>query len=97
MKPSGAGAVGPHFQPQNQKHQPVALHSPIYVRGSLAQPKVEVDKVRVTARAVGAVILGAINPLLALIPLIDAGPGQDSDCGQLVRDAEPGPGRGQST
>jgi AsmA protein len=32
------------------------------------------------ARALGAVALGVINPLLALIPLIDAGPGKDSDC-----------------
>ena len=38
-------------------------------------------------RALGALALGFVNPLLALIPLIDAGPGKDSDCGQLVRDA----------
>jgi AsmA protein len=75
------------LNPKTKNTSPVALHSPIYLRGSLAQPKVEIDKVRVTARAVGAVVLGAINPLLALIPLIDAGPGQDSDCAQLVRDA----------
>jgi uncharacterized protein involved in outer membrane biogenesis len=84
------------FNPKTKNTSPVALRSPIYVRGSLAQPKVEIDKVRVTARAVGAVVLGAINPLLALIPLIDAGPGQDSDCAQLVRDARAWP-RGDST
>jgi uncharacterized protein involved in outer membrane biogenesis len=74
----------------NQKTKntsPVALRSPIYVRGSFAKPDVEVDKGRVAARALGAIALGLINPLLALIPLIDAGPGKDSDCGQLVRDA----------
>jgi AsmA protein len=38
-------------------------------------------------RGLGALALGLVNPLLALIPLIDAGPGKDSDCGQLVRDA----------
>jgi len=31
--------------------------------------------------------LGLVNPLLALLPLIDAGPGQDSDCGELIRAA----------
>lgn len=74
----------------NQKTKntsPVALRSPIYVRGSFAKPDVEVDKRRVAARALGAIALGIVNPLLALIPLIDAGPGKDSDCGQLVRDA----------
>jgi len=74
----------------NQKTKntsPVALRSPIYVRGSFARPEVEVDKGRIAARALGAVALGIVNPLLTLIPLIDAGPGKDSDCGQLVRDA----------
>ncbi|MDO9597078.1 MAG: AsmA family protein [Azoarcus sp.] len=65
----------------------VALSSPLYVRGSFAQPDVEFDKGRVIGRALGAVALGAINPLLALIPLIDAGPGEDRDCAQLLRDA----------
>jgi AsmA protein len=41
----------------------------------------------VAARALGAIALGIVNPLLALIPLIDAGPGKDSDCGQLIREA----------
>lgn len=74
----------------NQKTKqtsPVALRSPIYIRGSLAQPKVGVDPGRVALRAAGALTLGLVNPLLALLPLVDAGPGQDSDCGQLVRDA----------
>ena len=65
----------------------MALRSPIYVRGSFAKPVVTVDKVRVAARALGAVALATVNPLLTLIPLIDPGPGQDSDCRQLVRDA----------
>ncbi|MFH1871469.1 MAG: AsmA family protein [Pseudomonadota bacterium] len=74
----------------NQKTKytsPVALRSPIYIRGSFAKPAVSVDKGRVAARALGAVALGLVNPLLALIPLIDAGPGKDSDCGELVREA----------
>lgn len=66
---------------------PLALRSPIYVRGSFAQPRAEVDKGRVLTRAAGAIGLGLINPFLTLLPLIDAGPGKDSDCGQLVRDA----------
>ena len=74
----------------NQKTKntsPLALRSPIYVRGSFARPDVGVDKARMAARALGAIALGLTNPLLALVPLIDAGPGQDSDCAQLVRNA----------
>jgi len=73
--------------PKTKKTSPLALTSPIYLRGSFAQPTAAVDKGRVALRALGAVGLGLINPLLALIPLIDAGPGEDSDCGQLVREA----------
>ena len=74
----------------NQKTKytsPLALRSPIHVGGSFARPEVGVDKGRVAGRALGAIALGIVNPLLALIPLIDAGPGKDSDCAQLVRDA----------
>lgn len=77
--------------PKTKATSPVALRSPIYLRGSFAQPQVSIDTGRVAARAVGAVALGMINPLLALLPLIDAGPGEDSDCGQLVRDARAWP------
>jgi hypothetical protein len=37
--------------------------------------------------ALAVVVLGLINPLLALLPLVDAGPGADSDCAALMRDA----------
>ena len=79
------------LHPKTKNTSPVALRSPIYVRGSFARPTVGIDKAQVAARAVGALVLAAINPLLALIPLIDAGPGKDSDCAQLVRDARAWP------
>ncbi len=81
----------------NQKTKftsPLALRSPIHVRGSFAKPDVQVDKATLAARGLGAIALGLINPFLALIPLIDAGPGADSDCGQLVRDARTSPRAG---
>jgi AsmA protein len=76
------------LNPHTKNTSPLSLRSPIYIRGSFAQPRAGVDKGRVVLRAAGAVALGALNPFLALIPLIDAGPGKDSDCGQLVRDAK---------
>ena len=75
----------------NQKTKntsPLALRSPLYIRGSFIKPAVGVDKGKLVARAGGAVVLGLLNPLLALIPLIDPGPGKDSDCGPLLASAK---------
>lgn len=75
----------------NQKTKntsPFALRSPIQVRGSFARPEITVDKGQLALRAFGAVALGLVNPVLALLPLIDAGPGADSDCAQLVREVK---------
>ncbi len=66
----------------------LALTTPIYVRGSFAHPNVGIDKGRAAARAAGSLALGLLSPLLALLPLIDPGPGEDSDCAQLLRDAK---------
>lgn len=73
------------FNQKTKNTSPLALRSPIYVRGSFARPEVGVDKMRMAQRALGALALAVVNPFLTLIPLIDAGPGQDSDCAQLVR------------
>lgn len=79
------------LDPRTKTTSPLSLRSPIYIRGSFAQPRVQIDKGRVITRAAGALGLGLLNPLLALIPLVDAGPGKDSDCGELVRDAKARP------
>ncbi len=75
------------LNPNTKDTSPVSLRSPIYVRGSFAKPDVQIDKGRVAVRALGAIALGVASPVLALIPLIDAGPGKDSDCRKLVREA----------
>ena len=67
---------------------PLALRSPIIIRGSFVNPVVGVDKGKLVARALGAVTLGLLNPLLALIPLVDPGPGKDSDCAPLLSAAK---------
>ncbi|MBE0474704.1 AsmA family protein [Rhodoferax sp.] len=64
---------------------PLSLRSPIHIGGNFAKPIIRVDKGQMAVRALGALALGAINPLLALIPLVDAGPGQDSDCAQWLQ------------
>ena len=59
---------------------PLALRAPLRVQGSLAQPRVSIDKGRVGRKLGAAVLLGLINPLAAVIPLID--PGNAAEAGR---------------
>lgn len=83
----GREALDLTLQPSTRNTSPVALRSPIYVKGSFSSPEVDVDKTQVVARGAGAVALGLVSPLLALIPLIEMGPGGESECGQLIKAA----------
>ena len=48
------------------------------------------DKGALAGRAAAALALGAINPLLALAATIETGPGQDANCGAILRQAAAG-------
>ena len=74
--------------PRTKVSSVVALRSPVYVKGTFGQPQVALDTGRIVTRGVGALALGLLNPLLALIPLFEAGPGVDSACQQLVSEAK---------
>lgn len=76
------------FNPQPKDTSPLVLRGPIHVAGTLGNPKVEIDKGRIAARGLGTIALAIINPLLAILPLIETGPGMDSDCGKLIRAAQ---------
>ena len=52
---------------------PLALRSPLLLQGSLAQPQLTVAKGPIARKLAAASLLALINPLAALIPLIDAG------------------------
>ena len=76
------------LQPHTKVFSPLALRSPIYIRGKFAKPVVSLDKTRLMLRSAGALALGAINPFLAIIPLVDTGPGKNSECGRLIHQAQ---------
>lgn len=76
------------LHPKTKQTSLIALRPPIYVRGSFAHPAVSIDKGRLAARGLGAVALGLVNPFLLLIPLVETGPGIDSDCGRLIKEAQ---------
>jgi uncharacterized protein involved in outer membrane biogenesis len=73
--------------PKTHSTSPVSLRGPIYVHGPFLKPAVTLDKSQITARSMSAVALGLINPLLALIPLVEVGASLQTNCGQLIHDA----------
>ena len=62
----------------------VVLRTPFNITGTFANPSVLPDFGTLGARVGGAIALGLINPLAALIPLIETGPGHDVDCAALL-------------
>lgn len=70
--------------PTTRKLSLVALRTPIHVEGRFAHPQVELDKGKLALRGLGAIALGAINPALALIPLIDPAGDAGGACRRLL-------------
>lgn len=60
---------------------PLALRSPLRVRGSFANPRVSLEKGAIGAKLGASVLLGLINPLAALLPLIDLGNAEEAGRG----------------
>ncbi|SFB93213.1 hypothetical protein SAMN05216204_102327 [Massilia yuzhufengensis] len=88
------------INPQTKALRLFSLRSPLYVRGPFSNPDVSVDKGVLAMKAGGAIALAAAAPLAALIPLINTGPGENSDCGRLLAQARekpsaPPPGKTQ--
>jgi uncharacterized protein involved in outer membrane biogenesis len=62
-----------------------SLPAPIDIRGELKDPSILPDPATVAARGGAAVALGVLlTPLGALIPTIQLGLGEDSDCAKLI-------------
>jgi AsmA protein len=90
----GGGVVNLKNEEMNLKLDPkpkssslASLNSPLYVRGTFGDPKVSPDVGKLAAKGVGAVVMGVINPLLAVLPLLKEGKGENSNCAQLVAQA----------
>ena len=66
---------------------PLTLRAPLRVRGSFSAPVVDIDASTLGLKAAAAVALAFINPLAALIPLID--PGDAEDAARSARGCQP--------
>jgi AsmA protein len=90
----GGGAINLNTEEMDLKLHPkprdsslASLNSPLYVRGTFSEPKVAPEWGKLAVKGVGAVVLGVINPLLAVLPLVKEGKGEDSNCAQLIAQA----------
>ena len=70
--------------PKPKKPGILSLRTPVHLYGSFRHPEFSLDKGQLLARAGGAVALALVNPLAALLPLIETGPGMDTNCAQLL-------------
>ncbi|WP_326535264.1 AsmA family protein [Pseudorhodoferax sp.] len=75
--------------PKPKKAGILSLRTPVRVYGSFRAPDFALDKAGLALRGGGAVALALVNPLAALIPLIETGPGEDTNCQQLLAAAGP--------
>ena len=72
------------LHPLPKDFSPLALRSPLHLRGTFKQPQIRVDK-KLFLRGGAAAVLGAlVTPLAALLPLIETGPGKNADCDALI-------------
>ena len=90
----GGGVVNLKNEEMNLRLSPkpkdssiASLNSPLFVQGTFSDPKVSPDVGKLAAKGAGALVLGIINPLLAVLPLFKEGKGEDSNCGRLIAEA----------
>jgi uncharacterized protein involved in outer membrane biogenesis len=60
---------------------PLALRTPVILRGTFANPSVSVEKGKLATRLGASALLALINPLAAVIPLMDIGDSADAKRG----------------
>jgi uncharacterized protein involved in outer membrane biogenesis len=75
------------LDPKPKDSSIASLNSPLYVRGTFGDPAVSPDMGKLAAKGAGAIIMGIINPFLAVLPLFKNKEGEDSNCAQLIADA----------
>ncbi len=67
----------------------LSLRTPVRVYGTFKKPEFELEKGPLLARAGGAVALAAAAPLAALLPLLETGPGLETNCAAVQRQVAP--------
>ena len=74
-------------KPQTKGVRIISLRTPLYARGTFANPDVGVAKGPLALKAGAAVALGILNPLAAVVPLINPGNVEPVDCAAALKQA----------
>ena len=74
------------ISPKPKRMGILSLRTPVRVFGSFKHPQYSIEKGPLLARAAGALALAAAAPIAALLPLIETGPGESSNCGRINAD-----------
>ena len=67
------------LEPRPKKAGILSLRGPVRIYGTFREVNFGVSG-QTVGRGLSAVALGLLNPLLAMLPLIETGPGQNTDC-----------------
>ncbi|MEO6918019.1 MAG: AsmA family protein [Collimonas sp.] len=78
-------------KPESKGMRIFSLRSPLHVTGSFKNPDVGVDKGVLALKAGGAIALGVLAPVAAVIPLINVTPAPENDCAALLAQAKQKP------
>lgn len=70
--------------PQPKEKGFLSLRTPVLLHGTFKTPDYELEKGPLVARAAGAAALAIIAPFVALLPFIETGPGDDTDCRKML-------------
>jgi uncharacterized protein involved in outer membrane biogenesis len=78
------------FTPLPKDVSILSLRGPLRVRGTFSDPDIGLEKRSLARKAGAAIMLGLVNPLLALLPTVETAPGKDAHapCADLVAELE---------
>ena len=75
------------FKPQPKDMSILSLRSPLRIGGTFAKTTAGPEASALAGRVGIALVLAAINPLLALAATVETGPGENADCGAVLAQA----------
>ena len=75
------------LNPHPKDRSIASLNSPLYIRGTFGAPKFAPDWKRLGTKGAGALVMGVLNPLLAVLPLLQEGKEKESPCAALIAEA----------
>ena len=75
------------IEPKPKRPGILSLRTPVRVFGSFKNPDFSLEKGPLLARAGGAIALAIVAPITAVLPLIETGPGENTNCARVRNEA----------